>query len=267
MGDLERTLRIGSSIGIWTSQLIASAIAAALLSQSVAAADDVHIWIRAFVPDAVAGFKEFSEPVTASPGQFFLRATDGGCIATDHRSWSDVPGASSRLSSDFHLVIDGQSAPVVRASGTQTTSAAAVRTIDCASGAELAATPAPLLADGMSTPAQSEKGARLTLLAAIADPLRPWSSATIHYDASFIYDARTHTLAYQASTALFPAYEAYASLNEGPVVTVFRSGPFRSVESGGATAKLDARSIEVKGSVILNEPGQRPKAPANFTVQ
>jgi hypothetical protein len=230
-----------------------------LLAQSTMAADDVRIWVRAFIPSTAA-----------SSSSALLRASDGGCITTDQRTWSDATVARSRLASDFHLLVDENVGVQVQASGPRVSSAASVRAVDCDSGVELTVQPGQLLTDAVRTPTSSAKNlplnAKARVLAAVPDPLRAGSSATIHYDATFTYNAQSRTLEYQASTGVFPAYEAYARLNDGPVVTVFRSAPAPRGETATATSKA-ANSIELKGTVQLADLGKRPKAPTGLTVQ
>jgi hypothetical protein len=219
--------------------LLASAMSAAT------AADDIHIWVRGFIPDS---------SLTAG----VLRASDGGCIATDHRGWSESIDAPARVGSDFHLVLS-DSLPVLRPGLQKVNSASPVHQVDCQSLQELAVVPAQLLADDVGTPAQNQAKTLVTVLAAIPDPQRAWSSSTISYGATFTYDRATQTLEYQASTGLFPAYEAYATLNDGPVVTVFRSGPLQRNES------TESSKVQLRGSVSLS--AKRPKAPTNLTIQ
>jgi len=209
------------------------------------AADDVHIWVRGFIPD-----------LAATPGM--LKASDGGCIATDRRSWSDATDASARLSSDFHLVLN-EGTPSIRPTRQKVNASAANRQVDCQTLQELAAAPARLLADEVGEPVQIQEKTQVTVLAAVPDPQRTWSSSTINYGATFTYDPSTKTLEYQAATGLFPAYEAYATLNGGPVIPVFRSGPLPRNES------TEGSSVELKGSVSL--AAKRPKPPTNLTVQ
>ena len=228
-------------------------LAGLLLGSSVQAADDVHIWVRGFIPDSAT-----ADAADANV-RGVVHASDGGCFSTDQRGWSDEVAAASRLSSDFHLVIPDNGAPVVRPSQQRVHSAGTVRQVDCQTAQELAVSPTQLLASVVGTPAQTDTKTQIHILAAVADPQRPWSSSTISYDVTFTYDRSTKTLDYAATTALFPAYEAYATLNDGAVATVLRSGPLRRNES------TEAATVELKGSVNLS--GKRPMAPTNFTVQ
>lgn len=239
--------------------------AAFFITGSAEAADDVHIWIRAFVPDGVSGFEFLAEPLASAPGTYFVRASDGGCLATDRRSWTEVINAPSRLRTELHLVIDDSQAAVVKPA-TRATSTAAINSIDCSSGAVLATTPSQLVADEVSTPSQAQTTTQLSVLAATANVQRSWSSSTIHYDVSFNYDSQSHTLYYQASTGIFPAYEAYASLNDGPVVTIFRSVPARHADGSATGAAKAEQSASLRGSVNLSGI-KRPKAPTGLTVQ
>lgn len=224
-----------------------------LLAGSAHAADDVHLWMRGFILDSVV--VDSAEATTRG----VVKASDGGCFSTDQRGWSDEAGASSRLSSDFHLVIPDSGVPVVRPSQQRVHSAGAIHQVDCQTAQELAVSPTQLLASVVGTPAQTDAKTQIHILAAVPDPQRPWSSSTISYDATFTYDRATKTLDYVATTGLFPAYEAYAALNDGSVVTVLRSGPLRRNES------TEAATVELKGSINLS--GKRPMAPTNFTVQ
>jgi len=228
-------------------------LAALLLAGSAHAADDVHLWVRGFIPDSL------SADTADGTARGVVKASDGGCFSTDQRGWSDEDDASSRLSSDFHLVIPDSGVPVVRPSQQRVHSAGTIHQVDCQSAQELAASPTQLLASVVGTPSQTDAKTQIHILAAVADPQRPWSSSTISYDVTFTYDRTTKTLDYVATTGLFPAYEAYASLNEGAAVTVLRSGPLRRNES------TEAATVELKGSVNLS--GKRPMAPTNFTVQ
>ena len=236
----------------WAPLATTSAVLLAA-SGHAGAADDVHIWVRGFIPATAQS--EVADPISHG----ILKASDGRCIATDQRGWSNDTAAPARLSSDFHLLLADDAPPVIKPSQRRVHSAARVRQVDCQSAQELASTQMQLLADVVGTPSQTATKTQVNILAATADPQRTWSSATINYDATFTYDRATRTLDYQAMTGAFPAYEAYASLNDGPVVTVFRSGPLRRNESA------ETANVELKGSVNL--AGKRPKAPTNFTVQ
>jgi hypothetical protein len=257
----EKARRHGRSFALCVSLMLA-AVCTPLSAQAV---DDVHIWIRAFVPDGVTGFETLAEPLSAVPGAFFVRASDGACLATDHRGWTELATAPSRLRTDFHLVIDDNRAAALKPAD-HTTVTGAVAAIDCTTGAVLATTPSPLLADEVSAPLQADKVTQLAVLAATADPQRAWSSSTIHYNIRFSYDSQSHALEYQAATGAFPAYEAYATLNDGPVVTIFRSVPQRDEQSAGGMAKTQSTNADLQGSVNLSEV-RRPKAPTGFTVQ
>ena len=226
--------------------------AALIFSAPVQAADDVHIWLRGFIPGS-------SEAVDTSPG-VIVRASDGQCFGTDQRGWSEEPNAPARLSSDFHLLLPDNAEPLVRPARRTVTSAEKLRQLDCQSAQELAVAQTQLLANVVGTPSQADDRTQVSILAAVPDPQRPWSSATISYDATFTYDRSTRTLDYRATTGSFPAYEAYATLNDGPVITVFRSGPVHRSEAETAT-------VELKGSVNLSAVAKRPKPPTNLTIQ
>lgn len=241
-----------------------ASLATLLLCRQVQAADDVHIWVRAFIPDSTAGVVNIADSSSGNAARMVVRASDGGCISTDRRGWSNALTTSSRLSSDVHLVLDAINPPEVRAStGKKMHVAAAVHTLDCQSGAELAMKPAQLVAENVEAPKLTDSKAQFSLLAASADPLRPWSSSTINYEATFSYDSQTRLLEFHAVVAAFPAYEAYATLNGGPVFTVFRAGPLPANAAGSP----DASSMEIQGSVDLTDPGKRPRAPTGLTVQ
>jgi hypothetical protein len=74
---------------------------------------------------------------------------------------------------------------------------------------------APAIADGI---------VQITVDGRASNPLVT-PSPDIKYSGTFTYNTRTNTLRFQGSTGVFPAYEAYAQLNGGPIVTLIQNMP------------------------------------------
>ena len=65
------------------------------------------------------------------------------------------------------------------------------------------------------------------------------------------YDTATKTLAFSATVGLYPAYEAYAQLNNGPTVTLFRESPTAGTAWGLYEFGTGLGSKQLKGQVKL----------------
>jgi hypothetical protein len=91
------------------------------LTDSGVTEDRIHFWVRAFIPNQIEGSPTYMLPVPGHTGQSMISSPSllhsNIFFATDHRSFDSSPTASSRLATEFVLVIDGFNGRVENAGG------------------------------------------------------------------------------------------------------------------------------------------------------
>jgi hypothetical protein len=60
----------------------------------------------------------------------------------------------------------------------------------------------------------------------------PLIAPAIDYSIDYMYDTSSKMLTFAATLGEFPAYEAYAQIGNGPVITVFRAPPIANTPWG-----------------------------------
>ena len=78
--------------------------------------------------------------------------------------------------------------------------------------------------DAVGTPAVAGSQTQLIIQAAASLPFIT-GSAWIDYSGDFTFDNATHKLTYRITIGNFPAFEAYAQLDNGPVKKLFVEEP------------------------------------------
>lgn len=200
----------------------------------------IHIYIRAFIPREHTGNPGYVRPVPAEPGLFVIPeptfilptippkciSTGGAdCFLTDNRLFSDDVSASSRAGTEFVLVISGNNVTVEKADGRDIQRTGPTHKVICQTAADIVP-PKSASTSSMhiGTPASAGGIVQIVVDGRANNPLVT-PSPDIKYSGTFTFDTRTNTLRFQGSTGVFPAYEAYAQLNGGPIVPVFQNTP------------------------------------------
>jgi hypothetical protein len=80
----------------------------------------------------------------------------------------------------------------------------------------------------LGTPAVADGIAQIVVDGRATNPLSPIPEILtpgLQYGGTFTFNTRDNTLRFQGSTKVFPAYESYAQLNDGPIMTIFTNAP------------------------------------------
>lgn len=197
----------------------------ALFSGATFADDRVHVWVKAFIPRDHPGNPGYIFAVPGHPGQFILHEPAGAyCAATDSRSFSNDPAASARLTTEFVLTVNGQ--VVIGPSGPRPMFVTGLsHRVDCTTGADVMPPQrAPTSGMHVGQPAFAEGVAQVVFDGRASYPFIPLAPE-IQYGGTVTFNVASRALRFQGSTKMFPAYEAYAQLNDGPIAALFRLPP------------------------------------------
>lgn len=198
----------------------------------------VHIWVKALIPKVNPVAPNGVKQVPGTTDKWMIDGPPGTpCFMTDHRAFSDDRAASARVTTEFFLVIDASGARVdvpvplahVHTAGTSTE-------VNCQTGAIIEQKPGVFSKphaigskppeDSMGKPATAGSQSQVIFGVATVNPFAPpLISPAIDYLLDLIYDTATKKLSFKATLGQFPAYEAYAQLDNGPTVTLFRASP------------------------------------------
>ena len=223
--------------------LVSLGLTMTISAASAQADDKVRISVRSFIPSS---YPSSEGELIALPGTQskmilldFEKVPGFGtalgligqplkhCFATDNRSFSDKPDASTRVTAEFVLVAGAS--PRVETAADKRFRAGTTRKYDCNTGKELAAKNADLSACVLGTPAHADGKVQIVMGCKASDPLVPlipnmWAP-DLHFNGSFTYSIKDKTLAFNGDVGAFPSYEAYASLNGGAFKFLFKVSP------------------------------------------
>jgi hypothetical protein len=222
--------------------IFVAAFASPLLGQNVR----VHFWVKAFIPKTHPTNPGYVKPVPGSPGEWMIpgpTAVDQ-CFFTDHRDFSSDRSASARVTTEFFLVINGSSASTEVAVPAPHIHTAGISTkVNCSTGSIIGQRPGVFSRlhsigstapeDSIGKPAVAGTQVQVIFGVAITNPFAPpVISPAIDYSVDYTYDTSSKDLTFAATLGEFPAYEAYAQLGNGPVITVFRAPPVTNTPWG-----------------------------------
>lgn len=255
------------------------------LVSSVSAQDRIHIWVKAFIPNSHPGNPGYVKPVPAQPGKWIISAPVGSdCYMTDNRTFSGDPNASARMTTEFTFTVGNGSATAGPAGPKPIFATGPTHDVNCATGADLlpprtAATDDmhmghAAFADGIGQVVIDCRAGNPFFVFLPDTPISFPYAPDIRYGGTFTYDTTKETLRFQGSTGVFPAFEAYAQLNDGPVQTLFRldPGPGTTVISlTAAGTGLNQQPVDVTitlgtpKSITGNWKGTTTLAACNYT--
>lgn len=88
--------------------IVLAASASPLPGQSIR----VHLWVKVFIPKTHPTNPGYVKPVPGAPGKWMIPGPTplDQCFFTDHRDFSSEKSASARVTTEFFLVINGNSA-------------------------------------------------------------------------------------------------------------------------------------------------------------
>jgi hypothetical protein len=229
------TEKRGGTLAILKRVFLLCLLSSALVS-SVSAQDRIHIWVKAFIPNSHPGNPGYVKPVPAQPGRWVISAPVGSdCYMTDNRTFSGDPNASARMTTEFTFTVDNGSATTGPAGPKPIFATGPTHDVNCATGADLLQPRTAATADmHMGHAAFADGIGQVVIDCRAGNPFFVFLPGTpisfpyapdIRYGGTFTYDTAKETLRFQGSTGVFPAFEAYAQLNDGAVQTLFRLDP------------------------------------------
>jgi hypothetical protein len=224
-------LSIKSSIRALMMSAFILGIADAAFTQTT-----VHIFIRAFIPKVHTGNAGYVRPVPSNPNLFVIPnlavnanvcnpTVTSSCFSTDNRMFSSDPQASSRAVSEIVLVIAGNTVTVEQADGRAMHRTGATHQVNCQTGVEVVPSRTAATSNmHFGTPAIAGGMVQIVVDGRASNPLVV-PSPDIQYGGAFTFNIAQKTLRFSGSTKGFPAYEAYAQLNDGPMISLFQNPP------------------------------------------
>ncbi len=226
-----------------TYALAALVVTLVFANHNLSADEDFHktvdLWFGAFIPSTDEGRADYIVPT--SDGTHVVQAPPfltlkGTCFSTDNRSFDSSTKASSRVFIKIRLIINGAD---------MTTATAVERrvgpthNVDCKTGKDLQP-PKTAISDTLVVHdvVKANFARTLYLEAASANPFFPsvqvpgthmslGISPDIDFKISIRYDFLARKMVLNGTVGYFPAFEAYYSLNDGPVKTIYQLGPYK----------------------------------------
>lgn len=190
----------------------------------------VRVWINAFIPRTLQSSNMYGRTFRNGPdGRTFVLGPDPQRRAgylTDQREFSTDANASSRFHAEAIIDVARNGAPRLASQQSWCNATVAIGTL---SGNVLCEKSAGnenlrfIVAD------ESSSGVALELSAAAANPCVEFlgfdPAPHIKADLLIKVDSRTRRVQISGKVTQFPAFEAYASVNDGPVQALFRKMP------------------------------------------
>lgn len=202
----------------------------------------VRVWFDAFIDPTHPKDKDFSRKTEAgtrvieapdlwAPG-LDIGALRGTCFSTDERTFDASPTASARGRVDFTVLFKGRRAiEVVPSPGREATRfIGKTRNVDCRTGKDLRPAESAGL-DGIEIGPVRENGflKLFNVRASIGDPFYKVLSLPVapKLDFEFVFEYSVTGLKARiyGSTGIFPSFEGYYQIDDGPVVTFLRRPP------------------------------------------
>lgn len=215
---------------------------AVLVGGECTAADRVHVWMHAYIPNLVGSNDAFVQTAKGPA----IKAPAFGCFSIDAANPGTSPTASSRLTTEFDVVVDGRTLTIEPHTGRAIHRVSDSHKVDCQSGAVLETRRGSASGMTVGEVKESRLARAVFLQASVANPfLFPPFDAAIDYALSMRFDLVSRKLEIRGTYDGFPGYAAYYSLNGGPPVRLLdytpKTGPGSLVDLWGA---LGTRSFE-----------------------
>jgi len=222
---------------MFTVKALTACTAAFAFTLAAAQEDKVRIIVRAFIPNAHPGAVGVILPVPGVAGRWMVKGPNGtsSCFDTDNRGFSNQPGASSRISTEFTLIAAAQPMIVPGAIKERFKPGHSQR-LSCVTGAVEATALANAAGCSMGAPAVGGNSFQVVTTCKASNPAVKFVpeifTPDIYYGGTFTYDKAKRTIAFKGDVGAFPSFEAYASLNGKPFVRLFVLEPGTSAGSG-----------------------------------
>lgn len=234
-----------------------SAVALATQFTSLSATDDVSrtrktqmsttlnsmkFWINAFIPRDISGLTK-KVPAGKYKGQTMIEGPTAfsDCFLTDQRSFSNHIHAKSRMHSEFKVALSNS-----RLTFTQWHNCDFTTECDCEDGDEECRKQGSTSGMKFTFPVKPDPSRpfKVTLKGAANNPCHG-GSPNIDYVGTITVDLAARSLEFGGKIDEFPAFEAYATINDGAGVTMFQRSPKAGKTPanlfGGANVSIGAK--------------------------
>lgn len=186
--------------------------------------ESVKFWINAFIPHTVRGYTQVVPGRGTHAGRTMIPHPILGkdCFLTDQRTFSNDIGASSRMHSEFTITF-GRQLPVM----TQWHHCDITIEVDCEDGDEEGRRFGDTSRMNFTLAGSGPDRAVVGMRCSANDPLARESRwfGEIDYFGTLLVDRAARTLSIQGCVSQFPAFEAYATINNGAGRTIFQLEP------------------------------------------
>ena len=184
----------------------------------------VKFWINAFIPRDVPGYT-LAVPAGVHRGKTMIPGPNpaSDCYLTDQRSFDNFIHAKSRMHSEFKIELAGPGSRLTQYHNCDQTTE-----LDCGDG------DVESMAKGDSSrmqftelPSPGPGKFVVQMQCAASNPCAPTSRlfGDIDFRGKITIDVAARTLEVDAMIDQFPAFEAYATINDGAGFTLFRMAP------------------------------------------
>lgn len=181
--------------------------------------------------------------------------TDGDeWFATNHRGFSMDPAATSKLETNFILVMDGNSAKVEKIGSKPIHFSGKSEKLNPINGQTIETKDGSLKTATIGNPAVAGDQVQVIFQSAAVNPFAPpIISPSIDYTLDLIFDRSKRKMTMNGTIGEFPAFEVYASLNGMPMQKVFNENPTGKTAWALYDFDLKALSRNVDATVGFTE--------------
>jgi hypothetical protein len=182
----------------------------------------IKFWINAFIPRDLHGLTKTMPKGKHSGSTMIPGPTPvSDCFLTDQKSFSNHINAKSRMHSEFSLGLEGP-----RLVFTEWHNCDLTCECDCEDGSVECEKKSNTNRMKFTFPSSRDQNQlmRVTLKGAASNPCAT-GSPDIDYEGTITIDLRDRSIEFIGKVDPFPAFEAYATINNGAGVTMFQINP------------------------------------------
>lgn len=248
---------------IWIKYFLASLFPIACLlppAKAVAADHDIHFWVKAFIPKAHPSLPDyvtkteagtyvipapqipvFSQGAGGIPAwspevlQYYKSALEKTCFETDNRGFDIDPTVSARITLEYVIQVRGRNISVVPFPGRSLARVGETKNVDCKTGKLLSASQTAPSSDITVGNVKTNGFFKVFFVdASASNPFFNFASLglpslalspKIDFSFTTTFDPIKSKIEVKGSTGTFPSFEAYASIDNGPVQPLMQRDP------------------------------------------
>lgn len=240
---------------------------------------DIHLWVKAFVPNSHPSNPGYIQPVPGSPGKFMFPGPTipwtnmpipwiGSCYNTNDRTFSSAPDADAKLTTGARFSTDGAT---ISGFAPEKPPSAHTLEYDCPSGRVTCDLAPDISGLAVDAPVATAGRVRVRMQGRGKNPcvhVPAGATPAIEYDLNLEVDPATGYASVKGTIGQFPAFEAYARVGSWPVATLLNEAP-----APGSTAwalsypprnvDREVRYAKLDGTWTSNDPNSRFKLTVN----